>query len=36
MSTVQELVGRKSNDRLVTYQWHCYGFRYVTGAYFVH
>ena len=36
MSTVQNSVGRKSNDRLGPYQWHCYAFSYAINAEVVH
>ena len=36
MSTVQNSVGRKSNDRLGPYQWHCYAFTYVISTEVVH
>ena len=36
MSTVQNSVGRKSNDRLGPYQWHCYVFSYAINAGAVH
>lgn len=36
MSTVQKSVGRKSNDRLGPYQWHCYVFSYAINAGAVH
>ena len=36
MSTVQNSVGRKSNDRLSTYQWHCYAVSYAINAEVVH
>ena len=36
MSTVQNSVGRKSNDRPCPYQWHSYAFSYEINAEVVH
>ena len=36
MGTVQNSVGRKSNDRLGPYQWHSYAFYYAINAEIAH